>query len=146
MKKLLSMLVVIAIGAMDAAACSCGLTALDDFVDNADSIHVATLQEAKLKVGEYGKGEPQIEGIFIIRRTLKGATPATPMILNTPASDASCGISMMVSATYLIFKKKGQNGVTACDGSTVFENFQVDDVVSKIGARLKRKGISHPKD
>jgi hypothetical protein len=145
MKKFLLILFLSALVAPDAVACSCGLRTLDDFVDNADSIHIATLQQAKLVAGEYGKTWPLIEGVFKVRKTLKGETQATPMVLSTPASDSACGISMVVSATYLVFKTKGQSGVSACDGSTVFEDFQEDDVASKIRARLRNRGITHAK-
>jgi hypothetical protein len=67
------------------------------------------------------------------------------MSLSTPASDSSCGISMVVSASYLIFKTKGQTGVSACDGSTVFDDFQEDDIESKIRDRLRSRGIRHTK-
>jgi hypothetical protein len=145
MKKLLSVLFVSALVTTDAAACSCGLRTLDDFVDNADSIFIATLQQAKLSVGEYGKKWPIIDGVFKIRKTLKGAALDTTMSLSTPASDSSCGISMVVSASYLIFKTKGQTGVSACDGSTVFDDFQEDDIESKIRDRLRSRGIRHTK-
>ena len=145
MTKLPSILFLTAIFATDAAACSCGVRTLDDFVNNADSIHIATLQQAKLNAGEFGKKWPTIDGVFKIRKTLKGAAQGTSMSLNTPASDASCGISMMVSASYLIFKTKGQTGVSACDGSTLFEDFQEEDVVAKIHDRLTNKGIRRTK-
>lgn len=145
MTKLLSILFLSALVTTNAAACSCGLRTLDDFVDNADSIHIATLQQAKLNAGEYGKGWPTIDGVFKVRTTLKGAVQGTSMSLSTPASGASCGISMMVSASYLIFKTKGQTGVSACDGSTLFEDFQEEDVVSKIRDRLTNKGVRRAK-
>jgi hypothetical protein len=144
MKKFLLILFLSVLVAPNATACSCGLSTLDDFVDNADSIHIATLQQAKLIVGEYGKKWSLVEGVFKVRKTLKGDTQAAPMVLSTSAG-TDCGISMVVSATYLIFKKKGESGVSACDGSTVFENFQEDDVESKIRARLRNKGITQTK-
>lgn len=140
MKKLLSILFLSALVTTDAAACSCGLKALDDFVDNADSIHIATLQQAKLSVGEYDKKSPIIDGVFIVRKTLKGNAQTTAMSLSTSASDVSCGIPMIVSASYLIFKKNGQTGVSTCDGSTAFDDFHEDDVVAKVRDRLKNKG------
>lgn len=145
MTKLLLILFLGALVATNAAACSCGMRTLDDFVDNADSIHIATLQQAKLNAGEYGKNWSTIDGVFKVRKTLKGANQGASMSLSTPASDASCGISMMVSASYIIFKTKGQTGVSACDGSTLFDDFQEEDVVSKIRDRLTNKAIRHTK-
>jgi hypothetical protein len=128
-----------------ASACSCGIRTLEDHANGADAIYLATLQQAKVVAGEYGKEWPLIEGTFHVRKTLKGQAQSEPMVLSTPISDASCGVSMVVSATYVIFKSKGQRGIIACDGSTVIEPFQEDEVAVKVRALLAKKAMTSSK-
>ena len=130
----------------DVWACSCGLQTLEDHVKRADAIYLATLQEAKVVKGEYGKEWPYIEGTFHVRKTLKGQAQSGAMVLTTPVESSACGVSMMVSASYVIFKENGQSGIVACDGSTVIEPFQEDEDVTKVRAMLqKRKPASSGK-
>jgi hypothetical protein len=130
----------------NASACSCGVKTFEDHVERADAIYLATLQEAKVVKGEYGKEWPYIEGTFHVRKTLKGQARSEAMVLRTPVNSSACGVSMMVSASYVIFKEKGRSGIIACDGSTVIEPFQEDEVATKIRAVLqKRKSASSEK-
>src|SRR5690349_10845561 len=86
----------------DAAACSCSLRTLNEFVDEADSIYVAKLQEAKLVEGDFGRRGPKIEGRFLVRSVLKGPYQGKSVTLVTGTGGGDCGVPMMVSARYLI--------------------------------------------
>lgn len=116
----------------NAWACSCPLKTLDEHANGADAVHFATLQQAKVIPGEDGKRWPVIEGTFQVHKTLKGQAQSRPMILSTNASGSACGVTMIVGATYVLFKKKGQNGIDACDGSAVIDSFQEDEVAVKV--------------
>lgn len=122
------------------SACSCGIATLDNHLDRADAVYLATLQQAKLVKGEHGKEWPNTEGIFHVHKTLKGRRQTGSMTLTSPMPSASCGVFMVVSATYLIFKTKGRNGISACDGSSVIEPFQEDEVAAKVKASLTKTG------
>jgi hypothetical protein len=122
------------------SACSCGIATLDNHIDKADAVYLATLQQAKLVKGEYEKEWPYIEGTFQVHRTLKGRIQTESMTLTTPMWNASCGVIMVVSATYLIFKTEGRNSITACDGSSVIESFQEEEVAAKVKAELGKTG------
>lgn len=82
--------------------------------------------------GDYPQKWPFIEGSFHIRRSLKGAAQAGDIVLTTGLGRGDCGVSMQVSAKYIIFKGKSGTGIDACSGSRVIEDFQEDEIVAKI--------------
>ncbi len=121
----------------EAAACSCMPGTLEEFARGAHAIHFATLQQAKLIAGD-DKRWPSIEGTFEIRKTLKGGARAGSITLSTPADGAACGVSMLVSATYLLFLQPGQITLHACGGDRIVERFQEAEVAAQVQAALKR--------
>lgn len=139
MKNLLLTFFLAAFFLSNASACSCRLASLDEFVERADEIYFATLQEAKVIPGEYPEKWPFIEGDFKIRKLLKGTLQAENVTLTTGLGHGDCGISMFVSATYIIFKGVKEKGIDACRGSSVIEDFQEDEIMRKIQKILKAK-------
>lgn len=91
---------------------------LSEHAKRADTIYFATLQEAKV-VERNNKNWPAIEGKFRVTQTMKGIPHTGTIVLSTPESTPACGIDMLVSARYVIFKKRGDNSILACDGSGV---------------------------
>ena len=105
-----------------ASACSCAPITLQNSAKNADSVFLATLQEAKVVTGG-GNDWTSIEGKFLVYKTLKGSPSAEIMILRTAPDGSSCGVDMMVTAKYVIFKRRDSDGIIACDGSGVIGHF-----------------------
>ena len=131
----------------DASACSCAPITLQNAAKSADSVLLATLQEARLLPGG-SHDQALIEGKFLVYKTLKGSPPAGLIILRTPRDDSSCGVKMMVAAKYVIFKKSGSDAIIACDGSAVIEHFgpvsqweenEVTDEVQKAAPKKPRQ-------
>jgi hypothetical protein len=142
MKHVLLAVVMGALSMSNASACSCALPSLDRFVNDADQIFIATLQEARVMPGDYPERWPSITGTFHIGKSLKGTPQAGDVRLSTGLGRGDCGVSMFVSAKYVVFKQKGGAGIDACSGSSVIEDFQEDEVVKKIQAivgQRKRK-------
>lgn len=115
-----------------AHACSCHFTPLAQRVNEADEIFFATLQGAKVIPGDYPEKWPYIEGTFQTKKILKGTTQANDVVLSTGLGRGDCGTMMVVSAKYIIFKSKDQNTIDACSGSSVIEDFQEEEIMSKI--------------
>lgn len=115
-----------------AQACSCQFTPLTQHVTEADEIFLATLQSAQVIPGDYPEKWPHIEGTFQIKKILKGTGQANEVVLSTGLGRGDCGTMMVVSAKYIIFKNKDSDGFSACSGSSVIEDFQEDEILSKI--------------
>lgn len=124
MKDSLTLLALGCLLSADAIACSCAPMTTRDSAKAADSIYLATLQEAKIASGR-SKRWPVIEGRFEIYQTLKGPTPTGVLTLNTPSDGGACGVGMLVSAKYVIFKRNGSDDIIACDGSGVLGRFGI---------------------
>lgn len=144
MKRSIFGLLLVSLFSAEASACSCLPMTVSDFAKNADSVHFATLQEAKLVAGN-GKESPSIEGRFLVTKTLKGSAPSpASLTLSTPGSDSECGVGMLVSAKYVIFKKQGNDGILACSGSGVLGRFGVvgqyeeDEIAAEVQGALQR--------
>lgn len=118
-----------------ASACSCPPMTDEQFAKQADNIYFAILQEAKLIEGG-GKRWPSIEGHFLVRQTLKGRAPSQPIKLGTSADSAACGQSMLVGASYVLFMRKDDTGMSSCDGSRIVERFQEEEFAAKVKAAL----------
>ncbi len=106
----------------DALACSCPPITLKKSADDAHSVYLATLQEARL-VSDSRNDSASIEGKFLIYKTLKGRPSTEVMVLRTPPDGGSCGVEMMVAAKYVIFKRNDSDGIIACGGSGVLGHF-----------------------
>ena len=122
-----------------AYACSCQFTPLTQRVNEADQIFFATLQSAKVIPGEYPEKWPYIEGTFQTKKILKGTTQANDVVLSTGLGQGDCGTMMVVSAKYIIFKKKDRNSIDACSGSSVIEDFQEEEIMSKIQLTVNQR-------
>lgn len=119
-------------------ACSCMPKTDEQFARDSDNIYFATLQEAKLIAGD-GERWPYIEGRFQVQRTLKGKALSTPITLTTNADGASCGQTMVVAATYVLFLRNGATGLASCDGARVIERFQENEFAAKVKATLAKR-------
>ncbi|MES2297697.1 MAG: hypothetical protein V4582_11680 [Pseudomonadota bacterium] len=139
MKNLLAALVILAFMATNASACSCGLVSLDLNVGEADDIFIATLQGAKVMPGDYPQKRPFIEGVFRIKKALKGSIQTKEISLTTGLGRGDCGVSMFVSSTYIIFKAKEYSSIGICSGSSSIEDFQEDEIVAKIQTIINRR-------
>lgn len=123
----------------EAVACSCPEKSFNEFVKNADEIHFATLEEARVIRVDPNHEWPFIQGRFEVRRTLKGVSRTGEMMLQTGLGGRDCGIPMSVAQTYIIFKKAGIDGIHACDGSHAIYGFEEDDVAAKIKAVMSKR-------
>lgn len=125
-------------------------TKLRDFAKEADSIYFATLQEAKI-VPASSQRWSEIEGKFVVYKTLKGHSPTGPLTISTPSDDGACGVGMLVSANYVIFKRKDNWGMMACGGSGVLGHFGIigqwdeDEVAAAVAAANKKKASTAKK-
>jgi hypothetical protein len=146
MKKLSAIFFLSLLVSAEATACSCALKTLDEFVDNADSIYLATLQEAKFIPGEYGREWPSIKGAFLVRKVLKGPPQAERVTLTTGTGGGDCGVPMSVSQTYIIFKKANETAIADCDGSSSIDGFERDEVSEKILSIMKKHAGKRPKE
>lgn len=115
---------------------------LSDQARRADTIYFATLKEAKVVEGN-DKHWPGIEGKFRVTQTLKGSPQTGTLVLSTPESSAACGVDMLVSAQYVIFKKQEGDSIHACDGSGVVGGgvlgYQEEEVVAAVKASLNTR-------
>lgn len=123
----------------NAWACSCQFQSLGQRVQEADEIFIATLQRAEVKTGDYPEKWPFIEGSFQSKSVLKGAVSAKDIVLSTGMGTSGCNVPMFVSAKYIVFKAKDQRSIEACSGSSVIEDFQEDEIVTKVKAEVKRQ-------
>ena len=139
MKKILFGVVLAAFSISSASACSCRFVSLDEYVDEADQIFIATLQSAKMLPGDYPTKWPSIEGSFHVKRTLKGEMPASDVVFTTGLGRSDCGVFMTVSMKYIIFKKKQDTGIGGCSGTSAMEDFQEDEIAHKIQAILNQR-------
>ena len=130
----------------EATACSCGLKTLDEFVSSADSIYLATLQQATFVPGEYGRQWPSIKGQFLVRKVLKGPAQAEMVTLTTGTGGGNCGVPMSVSQTYIIFKKASASYIGDCDGSSSIDGFEKDEISAKVRLIMKSHSSNRPKD
>ncbi|MYM94105.1 hypothetical protein [Duganella vulcania] len=99
----------------------------------------ATLQSAKVLPGDYPEKWPYIEGTFQTKKILKGTAQTNDIVLSTGIGRGDCGTMMVVSAKYIIFKNKDRDSIDACSGSSVIEDFQEEEILSKIQVILNQK-------
>jgi hypothetical protein len=60
-------------------------------------------------------------------------------MLRTGLGGGDCGVPMLVSQTYIIFKNADIDGIADCDGSHAIYGFQEDEIAAKIRAALNRR-------
>lgn len=133
------------LGAANASACSFPVVSLDRHVELAEQIFIATLLEAKVMPRDRDHEWPWIQGRFHVSKRLKGGPETADVTLGTGMGGGDCGIGMMVSAKYLIFKKISDTGLGQETGTRIIEDFQENEFTSRILATVKRKGIGPQK-
>lgn len=136
MKKFLFAVVMAALSISSASACSCRFQTLDQHVAQADQIFIATLESAKVVPGDYPNKWPSIEGVFRLRKSLKGNAPPPEMVLTTGMGRGDCGVFMTVSVKYVVFKGKNDTRIGGCNLTGGMEDFQEDEIVAKIQSLL----------
>lgn len=139
MKKIVFVIVMLFVMNSGAHACSCQFTPLAERVNEADDVFFATLQSAKVIPGDYPEKWPYIEGTFQTKKILKGTAQTNDIVLSTGMGRGDCGTMMIVSAKYIIFKNKDRDSIDACSGSSVIEDFQEEEILSKIQVILNQK-------
>jgi hypothetical protein len=125
----------------EAAGCSCLERSLDEFVNDADEVYFATLEDAKVVRNDADHKWPFVQGRFDVRRTLKGMPHAGDMMLQTGLGGGDCGVPMLVSQTYIIFKKTNMDGIGDCDGSHAIYGFEEDEIAAKVKAAMKKRAF-----
>jgi len=139
MQKFLALILML--GAADASACSFPSVSLDRHVEHAEQVFIATLLEAKVVPRDGAHKWPGIQGRFHVTKRLKGGPETEDVTLMTGMGRGDCGISMLVSAKYLIIKKISDTGIGEETGTRIIEDFQEDEFASRIFAIVKRKSI-----
>lgn len=127
------------LAAADASACSFPITSLDQKIEQADEIFIATLLEAKIVPKNERSEWPYIEGRFETKKVLKGRVQPKIVTLTTGLGRGDCGIGMTVSYKYVIFKGTKDTGVGDPSGTQLIEDFQEDELSKKIQAVVRRQ-------
>jgi hypothetical protein len=142
LKNLLLLFLLLGLFCNQAIACSCPTKSFNEFVNDADEIYFATLEEAKVIKGDPSRKWPFIQGRFKVRRSLKGASRTGEMTLQTCLGGGDCGVPMSVAQTYIIFKKADIDGIHECDGSHGIYAFQENDIAAKVKAAMSKRSSS----
>lgn len=122
MKRLASAFLLFFCASLQASACSCKSATLQEHARKADEIYIATLESASRSAD--GKNQPAaVKGAFAVTRTLKGPGTAKFLNLSTGTGEGDCGVPMMVSATYVIFRNRGDTVIDDCSGSAILNHF-----------------------
>ena len=132
--------VVLALGSANATACSVPVRTLDQHVEKAEEIFVATLLKAEVSTSGDIHQRRQIQGHFQISRILKGGLPIGVIKLTTGMGGGDCGIAMVVSAKYLVFKGKDNTGIGDPSGTRAIEHFQEEELIEKIQSAIRKQG------
>ena len=82
---------------------------------------------------------PWIEGRFLLGSMLKGGPKPTSVTLVTGMGRGDCGVAMMVSAKYIIFKRKEDAGIGDETGTHIIEDFQEKELAEKIQLIVRRQ-------
>ena len=127
------------LAAASVSACSFPVTSLENQVENADDIFIAHLIEAKLVPIDDHHKWPSIEGRFQIEKILKGGEQPKEVTLTTGLGRSDCGVGMMVSWNYVIFKGRKDTGIGVESGTHIIEDFQLDDLAKKIQSILRHR-------
>ena len=118
--------------AASVSACSFPVTSLEHQVGNADDIFIANLIEAKVVPIDERHKWKSIEGRFQVRKILKGGEQPKEIILTTGFGRSDCGVGMMVSWNYVIFKGRKDTGIGVASGTHIIEDFQAEELAEKI--------------
>jgi len=139
MKHFLLAFTSLVLAAADSSACSFPISTLDQQIERADEIFIATLVEAKVIPKSERTKWPYIEGRFETRRVLKGRQQPKIITLTTGLGRGDCGIGMSVSYKYVIFKGTKDTGIGDPGGTQLIEDFQEEELSAKIQAAVRRQ-------
>ena len=139
MKKQLFGLVAIVFATANVSACSFPVASLESHVEKADDIFIANLLEAKLVPIDDHHKWPSIQGRFQVKKILKGMAQSKEIILTTGLGRSDCGVGMMVSWNYLIFKGRKDTGIGDDTGTHIIEDFQVEELAKKIQTIVRQR-------
>lgn len=139
MKKNLFGLAAMLLATANVSACSFAATSLERQTQKAEEIFIATLLEAKLIPANDSRAASWIEGRFQIGKILKGPTQPKELTLTTGLGRGDCGVAMMVSAKYVIFKERKDTGIGDPSGTHLIEDFQEDALVEKIQSITRQR-------
>jgi hypothetical protein len=121
------------------SACSFPVTSLEHQVENANEIFIANLIEAKVLPIDDRHKWPSIEGRFQVKKILKGEEQPKEIILTTGLGRSDCGVGMMVSWNYVIFKGHKDTGIGDESGTHIIEDFQVEELAKEIHSIAHRR-------
>lgn len=121
------------------SACSFPVTSLEHQIENADDIFIANLIEAKVMPIDDSHKWPSIEGRFQVKKILKGGAQPKEIILTTGLGRSDCGVGMMVSWNYVIFKGRKETGIGYASGTHIIEDFQLEELAEKIQSIAHRR-------
>lgn len=127
------------LAAASASACSFPVTSLENQVENADDIFIAHLIEAKVVPIDDHHKWPSIEGRFQVKKILKGGEQPKEVTLTTGFGRSDCGVGMMVSWNYVIFKGRKDTGIGDESGTHIIEDFQLDDLAKQIQSIVRHQ-------
>lgn len=133
------------LAATDSSACSFPISTLDQQIERADEIFIATLVEAKVIPKSERAEWPYIEGRFETRRVLKGREQPKIITLTTGLGRGDCGIGMSVTYKYVIFKGTKDIGIGVPSGTQLIEDFQEAELSAKIQAVLRQRNMPKQK-
>jgi hypothetical protein len=114
------------------SACSFPVRSLEHQIENADDIFIANLIEARVMPIDDDHKWPSIEGRFLIKKILKGGVQPKEVTLTTGLGRSDCGVGMMASWNYVIFKGRKDIGIGVESGTHIIEDFQVEELAKKI--------------
>lgn len=131
--------VLLMIATLNASACRVPVFSLEQQVEKAEEIFIANLREAKVMPIDDHHKWPWIEGRFEIRKVIKGGPQPKEITLTSGLGRGDCGIEMMVSWNYIIFKGRNDTGIGDPSGTHVIEDFQVDELAEKIKSIMRQQ-------
>jgi hypothetical protein len=138
MKNIFFALVTIALATADASACSFPSLTLRQQIENVDQVFIATLLEAKLMPHDERHRGLWIEGRFQVTKVLKGGNLPGEITLTTGMGRGDCGVGMLVSSKYILFKRAKDTGISDADGSHIIEDFQENEIAAQIRSIMRR--------
>lgn len=139
MKHIIFALVTLVLAIAHASACSFPSLTLNQQIESVDEIFIATLLEAKVMPRDEGHRWPRIAGRFQITRVLKGASLPRELTLTTGMGRGDCGVRMLVSSKYIIFKEAKDTGISDASGSHIIEDFQENEITSNVQSIMRQQ-------
>lgn len=131
--------VLLMLATLNASACKVPVFSLEQQVEKAEEIFIANLREAKVMPVDDHHKWPWIEGRFEVKRLIKGGAQSKEITLTTGLGRSDCGIGMMVSWNYIIFKGRNDTGIGDPSGTRVIEDFQVDELAGRIQSIMRQQ-------